>query len=292
MKKSARLFIMFFVLSGINAMAQKAAPEFSLHADGGIATYCFQPAIKGTSSLGFSSDFGVGFTGFFGRQIGIHTSVGFGLFNVKSKTNLKTVTSNLTQTGASVPLYYDLHTTLTDYTEIHKTMFVTIPVMLQFQTRHRQYWNPRLAQRAGFYALGGVRVNLLFNNKYETHVATLSNAAYYPEYNNWTATQTFAGFGNFDGYNNAGKLDFGVLVMLALETGVKWRIDNNIYVYTGAFFDCGLNNPAKDARKDYKEIIDQEQLRDLPLLKFSDRINLMVVGIKVRIAFSRSLRAY
>jgi hypothetical protein len=287
-----QLFTIIFVLSSLHVAAQKkAAPEFAIYANGGVSTYCFQPIVKGSISLGYSSDFGIGFTGFFSQQVGIHTSAGFGFFNVKSKLDLYHITPGLYDKNG---ILFDLHTKLIGYTEIHKTMFVSIPVMLQFQTKQKQYWNWTRTQKAGFYAQAGVKVHLMFNNQYEVNVEQLSNAGYYPEYDNWAATQMFADFGVFDkGYSAAGKLDFGVLVLFASEIGVKWRIDNNLFVYTGAFFDCGLNNPIKDSRQPYGNFIyERDLLNNLTLLNFSDRINLMTAGIKLRIAFSRNQRPY
>ena len=311
------LLLIIFVLSTLTVAAQrKAPPEFSIYADGGIATYWFHqlqlPAVVGTqskgyatdfgaqfhqsttkrgSSIGYSSDFGIGFTGFFSQQVGIHTSAGFGLLNVKSKRDLSHIVLDIKDDQND--LTYELHSKLTGYTEIHKTMYVSIPVMLQFQTRQKQYWNWSRSQKAGFYAQAGIKVHLLFNNKYEASVDSLFNAAYMPEFNNWAATQKFAGFGGFDeGYSSSGKLDFGVLVLFACETGVKWRIDNNLFVYTGVFFDCGLNDPIKDQRQPYENFNSEHQLADLTLLRFADKINLMVVGIKVRFAFTRPQRNY
>ena len=302
---ATKLFLMLFALSSFNVWAQKAAHEFSVYADGGISTYCFQPStrevnfdglsntnkpgFKVNSSIGFCSDMGIGFTGFFSHQVGIHTSAGFGLMNVKSKANLYYITKGLTDRNGEET---ELHTRLINYTEIHKTMYVTIPVMLQFQTRMKQYWNFSKSQKVGFYAMGGVKLSFLFNNKFEAGVDSLFNAGYYPKFNNWAATQKFELLGDFGGSSSEGKLDFGVLVSVAVEMGVKWRIDKNIFVYTGAFFDCGLNDPIKDKRLPYGSFIDPNQLSDLSLLKFSDRINLMMAGIKLRFAFTRNQRPF
>jgi len=307
------LLVMLFALSNFYVTAQKAPPEFSVYAAGGISTYCFQPTTKGVSfapftletiktnipgykvnsSMGYSSDFGFGFTGFFSRQVGIHTSVGFGLLNVKSKVNLYSITENYKDEFNEV---YHRHAKLINYTEIYKPMYVCIPVMLQFQTKQKQYWNWTRSQRAGFYAMGGVKLHILFNNKYETSVDSLYTAAYFPEKENWQGTQTFVGLGGFNGNGTTGKSDVGVLINLALETGVKWRIDNNIYVYTGVFFDCGLydqiNSDKEGNRQAYEKFTTKDDFNDLTLLKFSKRANLMVVGVKVRFAFTKNQRPF
>jgi hypothetical protein len=285
------LFIILFAFNYLQLTAQKAPHEFSIFADGGISSYCFQPRVKGTLSIGYSSSLGIGFSGFFGQRFGIHTSAGFGVLNVKSTLDLYHVTPNLKDENDEK---FDLHTTLINYTEIHKTLFVSIPVMLHFQTRQKQYWNWSRTQKAGFYAMGGVKLHLLFNNQFEASVETLSNTGYYPEYDNWAGTQNFTeyGFGKFPGNGTAGKLDFGLLAFFTCEAGVKWRIDNNIFVYTGVFFDCGLNDPIKDSRQPYEHYITKKRLTNLTLLKFSDRTNLIVTGVKLRFAFSKNQKPY
>jgi len=292
-----KLCMTLLIFSNLQAIAQKAPPEFSLHAGGGISTYCFQASPKGTSSLGFISDFGFGFTGFVSQQVGIHTGVSFGLFNVKSRTSdILTTTPNLVYTDNYQILNYDLHTTLHGYTELHKSLFVSIPAMLQFQTKQKQYWSWRRSQKAGFYAMGGVKVLFLLNNRYEIRLNSFNNIAEFTDFGVGQGTQTFAGLGNFDndkmGFNTAGKLDFGIMAVAALETGVKWRVDNNIFIYTGVFFECGLNDPIKDGRQLQNNFIWPEQLENLSIIKFSNKANLMSVGIKLRFAFTRYQRPY
>jgi len=289
------LFLIFFALSSLQLLAQKAPQEFTVHAAGGIATYAFQPTVKGPS-LGYNSDFGLGFTGFFNRQLGVHVGAGFGFFNVKSKVaTLKTVTTGLVDQINN--LDYDLYTTLSGYTETHKSLYINIPVMFVFQTQQRQYWSWKQSPKASFYAMGGLKLLFLFNNQYDVGVESIYNAAYYTKLKNWAATQQFFGLGNFNnnnkGYSSSGKMDFGIMATFTVELGVKWRIDNNIAIYTGAFFDCGLNDPIKGNRRSYEEFIYEDNLKDnLTIMKFANRSNLMTVGIKVRLAFSKRQRAY
>jgi len=295
---SAFLLFSFLPLSAQRA-PQKAPHEFSINAAAGVSTYAFSPKPKKSSSVGFSSDFGIGFTGFFTQQLGVHVGAGFGLCNVKSTVReLKAVSLHLRDEDFTDTRYefYDLHTTLNKYNDIHKTLYITIPVMLHFQTVQKQYWSWKNTQKAGFYAMGGFKVMFLVDNKYETRVPTIHNAAFYPEMNNWAGTQEFKGFGTFDGNTVKGKLDFAVMATFSLEAGVKWRIENNMFFYTGVFFDCGLNDPIKDSRKsygDFKSALDAAKFRDeVPVLKYANRANLMTVGVKLHFAFSRQQRPY
>jgi hypothetical protein len=290
------LFIILLIVGNFNLYAQKTSLEFSIQAGGAFEAFAFRPTVKNNSSSGYGSEVGVGFTGYFSPQWGIHFGANFNLYSVKSKLDtLKFVTSDLT---VVVPdplgekaLLYDLHTSLTGYTEIQKSMGITIPVMLQFQTRQNRQWqNWKQSSKVGFYAMGGVKVHFLIDNKYETSVSQLYNAAYFKEMGVWINTQTFAGLGSFNkGYESSGKINFNIMASLALEAGAKWYIDNKIFLYTGAYFDCGLNDPFKDSRSPRSNYIWEEQLKNLSLLKATKGLNLLAVGIKIRVGFWKAL---
>ena len=304
MKKfTTKLFVFLFAVCSLQVMAQKTPPEFSAQIAGGISTLCFQPSVSGKTSVGFSSDVGGGFTGFFGPRWGIHVGVNLGLMNVKTKVDsLKAITNGMFDKiniiDGKTDLPYDLHTYL-NYTEIYKSMYVSIPIMFQFQTRQKQYWNWRQNKKPAFYAMGGIKVFFLVDNKYETRVSELTNKAYYTELKNWAATQAFAGLGTLkgereEGWNAKDKLDFGVMAMFAFETGIKWRIDKTIFLYTGAYLDVALNDPNKKNRIEYRNEgeMPNKEIRNLTLYQISNRTTALVVGIKLRFAFIKSQGPY
>ena len=288
MKKNSILFLTLLVSGFYFTQAQPAPHEFSVFLNGGFAANCFQPMSKNVSSAGYGGDLGVGFTGFVSQQLGFQTGVGLGFSMVKSKAGeLQTITPGLLDNQNKE--LYDLHTTLNGYAELHKTLFFSIPAMFQFQTKMRQSWDWTRSQKNGFYVATGVKVHLLISNRYESNIATLSNRAYYIERANWAATQEFAGFGLFKRENgNSGKLDFAVMALFTLETGMKWRLGKGSYLYTGVYFDCGLNDPTKKERKEYGTYTAPEQLKEMTLMKISDKLNYMAAGIKVRVAFTRN----
>jgi len=285
---ATKFCIILLVLSNLNATAQrrKTAAEFSIHAGGGFETAAFRPPSNINSSVGYGGEFGIGFTGYFNYQWGIHLSAGFCIANIHSKRDsLYHLTKGLVDEHG---YRYNLHTTLFGYSEIHKKMGITIPVMLLFQTKQRHPWHWQYS-KVGFYAMGGMRMHLLFNNKYETSATKLYNAAYYVEQGVIIDTQEFAGLG-FANINSGseGKIKFGIMASVALETGVKWRLDRNIFFYTGVYFDCGLNDPFKNDRESLGNYTSKKQIeKHLGILQFPDKMNLLAVGVKVRIGFWR-----
>jgi len=282
------LLIMIYTIFSINVFAQKTLPEFSVYGGGGFSFFAYHPNLRNASSGGFSADAGAGFTFFLHQQWGIHVGTGFGLYNVNVKVkSLQTITPGQEDCDANL---YDLHTTLNNYSEIHKSMFLNVPLMVQFQTKqyHSKDWKKN--NKPGFYAMGGIKTLFLLKNSYSSKIISLSNAAYYPEFDNWIATLPALGLGTFDGKSSEETSKFGTLVMFALEAGTKWQIGDDLFLYTGAFFDCGLNDPIKGNRKPYSNYTDIESLSGFSIVMFADRINLMTVGIKLRLAFLLSRR--
>jgi len=278
--------MVFLLLSVLNTFGQKQPHEFSIYLGGGYATFVFQKPVSKPSASGYGGDVGMGFTGFFDDNWGIHTGVGFGFFNVTNKINsFSFITPDLEDCEG---YFYESHTVLSQYSENHKTMFVTLPLMVQFQTKMERISNRNRDIKAGFYAMAGAKAQFLVANNYKAEISTLSGAAYYPEFNNWIYSLPDIGIGTFKGNAVKGKLKFNLLAMFALEAGLKWQVGNRLFLYTGAYFDIGLHDYTKKSRKPYRNYFTPEHLSDLTLLNFSKRMNVMAVGVKVRLAFSGS----
>jgi len=297
-KLATKLIVIVFVMSSLQATARNPY-EFSVYAGGGYSFFIFrpytetvpiprshieQPSVNHTSSSGASGDLGVGFTGFVAPQVGLHIGLGFGITNIGVKVDsIKAFSPDLIDANG---LDFDLYTALFNYRETHRTFCLSIPLMFQFQSQQDNYsWNRRSTVSQSFYAMAGVKLNVLLSKSYESSIKTLRNEAYYPEYNNWAATQTFAGLGNFKGRNANGNIGY-IHVLFSFEAGMKWRISDNMFLYTGPFLDFGLNDPTKNSRtliSDY-DYINPTDL-DLSLMAFSSQTNMMTIGVKVRLAF-------
>jgi hypothetical protein len=262
-------------------LAQKPPNEFSVYCGGGVPVLLS----NGASASGFSGDAGVDFIAFVGQQVAVHVGVGLGLSNVAIKAeNLKTLTPDLMNDSSGY--HYDLHTTLSDYSEAQKTTFLSVPLMLHFQSKSgAQSYYARSAH--AFYAMGGVKLHFLYQTEYKVSVAAMNNIAYYPELDNSAGTQAFENYGPFEGNNAAGHFKLGLFTELALEAGMKWGISESIFLYTGAYLSYGLSDPAKNQRKPLGDYTAEKHLTDLALLKFVDKINLMTAGVKLRLAFAQ-----
>jgi hypothetical protein len=284
-------------------VSAKTPYEFSVYGGGGYSFFLFRPntekvpiprsdnlsqsSVGKTSSSGAGGDLGVGFTGFMHPQFGLHVGLGLSFYNIGIKADtLKIFTKDLID-YVNGGRFYDLHTTISNYTEKHRTLALSIPFMLHFQSAPNQTsWSRRSSNLAqGFYAKAGIKLNILLSNTYESSVAKISNIAHYTEEDNWEGTQEFAGLGTFKGSTANGSFGY-VQALFSFEAGMKWNIGGDRYVYTGAYLDYGLNDPSKGNREPMSEYdyTDPKNL-DLSLLGFAEKTHLMTIGIKLRMAF-------
>jgi hypothetical protein len=285
--------LMLFIISALNVSA-KSPNEFGIYGEGSYMFF-FQPkliGVHGVSSTGFGGDLGMSFTGFFSEQFGFHVGLDVGMYNVKNTVN--NISFCTPDYGYALnPLvegekhYYDLYTDLFGYYEKHRMALMSVPLMLQFQTPRRLFYNTEKV----FYAATGVKLNYLINSQYDVEVESFRNEAHFKEINNWGGTQEFVEFGRFKGNTSNGQFGY-FMPVFTVETGLKWYFPHRFILYTSIFFEYVLNDPTKDDRDDFNNYTSGKDFQNLSLLKFSNNTNLMSAGIKLRLAFVKTKRSH
>ena len=266
------------------AASSLQAHEFSLYGGGGFSSLRYQLSLSDVSggdtdvSGNYGFDYGFGYTRFLVTRWGVHTGIGLGFYGANALLDgSTTITRNLADSDGDL---FDLHSALSDYSESQRAIYLNIPAMLQFQSQLDQ----------GFYLKGGIKAGIPLVGKYESHGAKVTNTGFYPKYDNWATGQEFAGFGVFDEKSFDGNLELDVSLIFAFETGMKWRIGRNFSLYTGAYFDIGLNNAAKNQNMPfiaYSVSNAPEFTANSVLSSFSNRTNIIAAGVKLRLAFRR-----
>ena len=284
MKKLIIIIILITAAGSLHVLAQRSVHEFSVYGGGGLSTLNYQLS-SGNRNVGLGGDFGLGYTwcqsrervtatgAIFRENWGIYTGVGLGMYNAKAKLDAqKTLTKNLTDNEGD---QFEMLTSFDSYTEKQSAMFLSIPVMGQFQIRQ-------------YYVMGGFKLAIPVNAKYSSKNATLANEGYYIHCDNVIDAPEFQGFGTFARKNFDGTLDLGTTLMLALEGGMKWRLTGNFSLFTGVYFDYGLNNSFKGGNKSFIKYYPGE-IADFStnsvLYVFADKVKMMAAGIKLRLSF-------
>ena len=260
--------------------------EISIHIGGGLSSIHHHHASGNGFFNGYSLYFGAGYTYYIHQNLGVYLGIAQGIYNTQRNVSIDVFTPNLTDRNGYL---FDLYTRI-NYNESFQNMFLNIPVMLQFQTKQKgRSWNQNQKRFKSFYAMGGIKADIPLKDRYKSGITTITNAAYYPEFNNWAATQRFAGLGTFDdGSSDDGNLNLkSPCLILSFEAGFKWRFKKNYLLYTGAYCDFGLNTTANGIRMPFRNHIAVDHITDFTLLTFSDRINIMTAGVTVRLAYFR-----
>jgi hypothetical protein len=246
--------------------------EILINGGGGLSS--LNPKLSaGKKTMGGGGEFGIGYTCVFIKMVGVHVGVDFAFYNAGAKLNgVEVVTNNLTDSEGD---RFNMHSTLNSYKEKLNATFMNIPIMAQVQ----------IGKKYKVYAMAGFKIGIPLSCKYKVSGATLTNEGYYPEYENGLKEPLFAGFGRFENIDSKGKLKLGASAALALEAGMKWKLGEMLAVYTGIYFDYGLNNIAKNS--DFIDYTNSEPAKfttrsAVPTL--ADKMNLMAVGVKVRFA--------
>jgi len=274
--KNLKILNILFIVSILQTTAVLAQmlPEYSIYGGGGLSTINYNLS-PGNRSGGFGGNFGAGYTYLIDFKWGIHSGLGIGFYRAKAKLGCEVVTPNLTDEEGK---RFDMHTTLAGYSETQKAMYLNIPVMAQF----------RLNPKEGFYAMGGFKVGIPLTGKYSSKAAQLTNKGYYPDLDNYATAQKFAGYGVFEGKNFNDKIKMDVSITLALETGWKWQINDKFSLYSGTYFDLGLNNVVKDKNLpliNYSSVDPSGFFTNSALSTFTKKAGIMALGVKLRLAY-------
>ena len=282
MKKFIVISIILAALSSQYVSSQQADHEFSAYGGMGLSTLNYKLSL-GARNGGAGGIFGAGYTYFRGRERvsgtgrvvredwGIHTGLELGLYNAKSKITGEIVSKGRTDSEGDL---FDLHTRLFGYRETQTMMLLNIPMMAQF-TMDR------------YYVLGGFKLGVPLMGRFKSKDAALKNEAYYEKYENWFKEELFSeGFGSYT-INNKGKMKYGATAMLSMEAGVKWILRRKLSLYSGLYFDYGLNNIAKNSQKIFVNYNPDNPSGFTPnsvLSVYTEKVKVMAVGVKVRMA--------
>lgn len=276
--------ILIFAFCGTSLLAQKKQ-EFSIWGAGGLSTLKYDTNV-GDSKNGMGGAFGVGYNYYFSQNWSVGTGLELSLYN--SKTTINELYDAYNTTDGTYN--FEFRTTVSNFEEKQNTMFINIPIMAQFEI-------PAIGDN-NFYASGGFKIGIPVSKKFKVTKMHMENRGYYPQFGGEIDEPEFMGFGSFDRRDKKGDLDLKIAYMVSLEAGMKWVLSENMSLYTGAYFDYGLNDISKDKNKrlvgynrqapedfQHNSVLSSQYSTNGETKEIADKINLMSLGIKLKLAF-------
>ena len=253
--------------------------EFSINAGGGLSTLNLDLK-SGKYTANFGGEAGLGYYYFLNPHFGIGTGFNVALYNSDiTLDNFSRTTDSRSPEGTSMKFSYMYN----DYKEKLTSIMLTIPVMFQYQTNGK----------IGFYIAGGGKIGLpVLSNKSKTTADKLTTSAFFPD---WLYTYDDLpqyGYGVYRNISKETDINLKPAFMISAEAGAKWKLNENMSLYTGGYIDYGLNDITKDpVSGDY--LLNYSVSTDYPsgftynslANTRNNKINPLAIGLKVRFSF-------
>jgi len=275
--------------------------EFSLHIGGGLSTLRYNPTL-GEQSNNFDKQFGFGYSFFLTPWFGFTTGMEFAFYSAEFK--LKNYEMIYPARDLEENVFFIFHSNLLNYTEKQSVIMLQIPFMLQFQTD------------GGYYVLAGAKAVIPVSDGSINSKGDLENSGYYEEENceyyisdckgqpqveenKWSSTR---GFGLFKGKKTESLEKFKKAWFVSMEMGKKWRFEDGLSLYTGVYFDYGLNSILKRRSVENLSQMVEYNSKNPPNFtmngifnsqwdqnKFVNKVMPMAIGIKVRLSLGQGV---
>ncbi len=266
---------------------QTTPHEFMFNASGGLSTLQYSVS-TGSRSSSFGGGFGLGYTYNFTETWGFTTGLDLAFYNSTFKADAVSESYEIpsppitpTPPPGSDTRFF-IHGDYASYEEKQSAMYLNIPLMAQYSLP---------VAKNQFYAAAGFKFGIPLTSTYKADATSLAVTGE-SKYTGETYTDESLGFRILANPSYDGDLDLKFTCMLALEAGMKWRLTDRLQLYTGAYFDYGLNNiytPSGNTMVVYKGATApysyNSALQSATNGVGVDKINLMTIGIKARIAF-------
>ena len=288
------ILVLIVGLFTISAFSQKQQNrhEFSVWAGGGISTFMYDPS-SGSRTDGFGGIGGLGYNYFLNYNWSIGIGGEFSLLN--SKLEFSPISDTYDFPNRTNDLYR-FRFEGQNYEQTQRGYYVNIPVQVKFQVdafgankKHK------------FYVAAGPKIGIPVKTTYDISGSVRAtgvelNAMGDPITRDWFGTDNNdllnQGFGLFNFLEKERELDLDINVIASIETGVKWKLGNKWSLYTGVFFDYGLNDLRKGDKSQQLfaynptgSTVGYIPNSALSAKNITDKVNTMAVGLKLQLAY-------
>jgi len=284
-----KIFILsLLLLSSIHAQDRH---EFSLHLGGGISTLSYEPTL-GEQSNSFDKQFGVGYAIFVSPRFGFATGLELAFYSAEYELKKTLAMADTATDPTEGP--FEFRRKLSSYTEEQSVAAIQIPLMLQFQTE------------TGFYAMAGVKYSIPISGSSIGKGDVNTCGHFDSDLEDCHKTQSFAGYGDYPNKKAETNEKFESSLFASAEMGMKWRFEDGITLYTGAYFDYGFSNILKKKKvEDLTQMIeynnsnptnfemngifDSQWQNNKAPQAFVNKVMPLAIGVKIKLSLSQGV---
>ncbi|WP_035652183.1 outer membrane beta-barrel protein [Flavobacterium sp. ASV13] len=257
------------------------AQEINIKLSGGPSGILYESS-EGNGNLKAGGGLGIGYIYFLNNHWGINTGVEV-LYNQNSfKLNEgTTINSNEIDDQMSA---FEYRVTPKNYQEKQHFISLAIPVLLQYRT-------PISSQSQWYLGFGG---KVLFPGKQTIKASAdeLQLSGYYPDMDIIIDDLPSHGFGKVNNWQDKTSADLKTSFLVSLETGLTFKLKENLQLYTGIFADYGFSDLAKNTENTNIVLYDPNGIENTQANGVSgnktlvQKNNYFSAGLQVKFGFS------
>ena len=281
------LLSIFLPMVAVQAQVQKRH-EVSLSFGAGFSTlYNDLPNFRYNQKIGQTG--GLHYTYFINENFGISSGAEIGYY--QSEVKIPSLIGEYSSNNGNEDFIF--HFQGENYREIQEATYLNIPLMFQYQTNGTHKF---------FISAGGkigIPIGLLDKN-YDSNFRSLNTSGYFQNRTVVIDDSKSEGFGSYPSLRTTGKITFENTFIGSVESGMKWRVADNMSVYTGIYVDYGFNDIFRDRNRTEKfveynaqnpsqikinSVINSLYLHMNEEIPFQKKVYLVAYGLKLRFSF-------
>lgn len=272
------LLIFTAIATAQNVQKDVQKHELSIYGLGGYSSVGYTLDGNGSKSNSIGGGAGLGYTFNINPSLGIVTGVEMTMYS--SEASYDRLSKEYT-TGTGEDLLRFTYS-VNNYKEAQSIRLFSIPLMAQYSL-------PLGGGSTRFFASGGFKLGFPVTAKADITPGTATTLGYYAHEDITYVNLPQHGFVNNAKLPDVSRdIDLGFSASLALETGVRFALTDKIGLYTGLYFDYGLNSIQKvnDRHLLEYDVANESSFRYSSVLNtvLTDKVNLLSIGLKLRIS--------
>ncbi|MDR1793420.1 MAG: OmpA family protein [Bacteroidales bacterium] len=195
----------------------------------GIHNLMYKASFGQVPFLSYDARGSINYSYYFNQFAGVGT--GFCITNFYGQFWADKITDSYTANDGNEDFVF--HYTIKEYTEKQSLTVLQIPLLFRAQTGGR---------RIKFYFAAGGKIGFPLSGKTTSGFESITAFGYFPSVDSNIYFSQNQGFGSYNDLSSKKNRKFKISYYVCAEIGAKWILSEKFALYTGFYFDYGLNN--------------------------------------------------
>ncbi len=257
------------------------AQEVSLKLIGGPSGIIYESS-EGNGNLRAGGGLGIGYTYFLNNHWGINT--GLDVFYNQNTFKLNEGTTINSYEVDDQMTAFEYRVSPKNYMEKQHFISFAIPVLLHYRTA--------ISSQSQWYLGFGGKVLFPGKQSIKASADELQLSGYYPDMDLLIDDLPSHGFGKVNNWQDNTSADLKTSFLLSLETGLTFKLKENLQLYTGVFADYGFSDLAKNIENTNIVLYDSNGIDNMQAIgvlrnkTIVQKSNYFSAGIQIKFGFS------